>query len=54
MVDYRIFKGRKISDILGGNKLQRNGQQADSDGIFRGKNEDGRTAAGRGNCGKFR
>ena len=54
MVDYKLFKEKGVSDLLGGNKFQRNGQQINSDGIFRGKNKDGRTAAGLGNCGKFR
>ena len=50
----KLFKEKEVSDLLGGNKFQRNGQQINSDGIFRGENEDGRTAARRGNCGKFR
>ena len=50
----KLFKEKEVSDLLGGNQLQWDGQQINSDGIFRGKNKDGRTAAGLGNCGKFR
>ena len=50
---HRPKKEKEVSDLLGGNQLQWDGQQINSDGIFRGKNKDGRTAARRRDSGKF-